>query len=235
MIRILFLTGVLLLLAGAPGSGQPEEKKKKPLPPQLAEMVKLSPAEFIKRFDKDGDGKLSADELPPFLARAIERNDVDGDNKLDRAEVEQMLQNLRFFFGITTPQAGNVDRFVDKILQEQDANKDGKIARAEAQGRLAAAFDRADANKDGYLDRDELRALAQRVMAEQKGGPPGPPPGLRQPGPDFDALDKNADGRLSRDELRDTPFAARFDEIDADRSGQIDRREFESFLKRGAK
>ena len=234
MIRILFLTGVLLLLAGAPGSGQPEEKKKKPLPPQLAEMVKLSPAEFIKRFDKDGDGKLSADELPPFLARAIERNDVDGDNKLDRAEVEQMLQNLRFFFGITTPQAGNVDRFVDKILQEQDANKDGKIARAEAKGRLADSFALADTNKDGYLDRAELRALAQRLIA-QKGGR-GPGPAVVSPaGPDFDALDKDADGRLSRAELRGTPFAERFAEIDADGSGAIDRREFERFLKREPK
>ena len=59
------------------------------------------------------------------------------------------------------------------------------------------------------------------------GGPGG--------GPDFDSLDKNADGRLTPNELKGTPLAQRFAEIDADNSGQIDRREFDRFLKKQAK
>ncbi len=45
------------------------------------------------------------------------------------------------------------EAMVDMILQRMDANKDGKISRSEAQGRILENFDRIDTNKDGYLDR----------------------------------------------------------------------------------
>jgi Ca2+-binding EF-hand superfamily protein len=124
------------------------------------------------------------------------------------------------------------DEIVETLLKQMDTNKDGKISREEAKGKLAESFDKIDANKDGYLDRKELRAMAERILAQQKGGPFGPlgPGG----GPDFDALDKNADGRLTPDELKGTPWAARFAEIDTDGNGYIDRREFERFLRREA-
>src|SRR5436305_1094404 len=44
--------------------------------------------------------------------------------------------------------------------------------------------------------------------------------------------DKDADGRLTRDELKGTPWADRFDDIDANKDGKIDRKEFEAYLKR---
>jgi Ca2+-binding EF-hand superfamily protein len=121
------------------------------------------------------------------------------------------------------------DEIVETLLKQMDTNKDGKISRDEAKGKLAESFAKIDANKDGYLDRKELRAMAERILAQQKGGPFG-----AGGGPDFDALDKNADGRLAPDELKGTPWAARFAEIDTDKSGYIDRREFERFLRREA-
>jgi Ca2+-binding EF-hand superfamily protein len=130
--------------------------------------------------------------------------------------------------GETKKKQPSADDIVESLLKQMDTNKDGKISREEAKGKLAEAFDKIDANKDGYLDRKELRALAERMLAQKKGGPFGPGPA----GPDFDALDKNADGRLTPDELKGTPWAARFAEIDTDGNGYIDRREFENFLKR---
>src|ERR1700730_13312243 len=106
------------------------------------------------------------------------------------------------------------DEVVESLLKQMDTDKDGKISREEAKGKLAESFDKIDTNKDGYLDRKELRAMAERILG-QKGGPFGAGGG----GLDFDALDKNADGRLTKDELKGTPWAARFAEIDADGNG----------------
>jgi Ca2+-binding EF-hand superfamily protein len=221
MARSSLLAVVLLFTVSGVVQAQKEEKKQPP--PPVAEILKGTPEEFIKRYDKNGDGALSKDELPPFLVQNFERADSDSNGKLDRAEVTAMFQRMRAFFAQGAPGGMDIERIVDNILQQQDTDKDGKISRAEAKGRLAEAFEKVDTNKDGFLDRAELRVLAQRI---------GPGPGgVQGPGADFDALDKNADGRLTREELRGTPFFARFDEIDTDRSGMIDRREFEKYQK----
>lgn len=132
----------------------------------------------------------------------------------------------------TPPKKIGVELAVDAILRQFDKDADGKISKAEAMGRLADGFALIDTNKDGFLDRPELRVVAQRQLDARKDFPGGPAPAG---GPDFDSLDKNADGRLTANELKGTRFAERFAEIDADSSGQIDRREFERFLKKQAK
>ena len=40
-----------------------------------------------------------------------------------------------------------------------DANKDGKISRAEADKHHAAMFNNMDANKDGFIDKDEMMKM----------------------------------------------------------------------------
>ena len=231
MIRMSSFTGLCLLYVLAAVSAQDGEKKApKKVPPFIEEVLKLTPDEFIKRFDKDGDGKLTRDELPPFFAKAFAAADKDGDGKLNREEVATMLQTIRQFFAAGGPPKGPIDveKVVDNLLKQFDTNQDGKISRQEAKGRLADIFDQMDQNKDGFLDRKELRALAERMQANaKKGGPAAANEAM-----DFDALDKNADGRLSRDELKGTPWYNRFAEIDTDKNGQIDRREFEAFLER---
>jgi Ca2+-binding EF-hand superfamily protein len=232
MSRVVCALGILLMSGVGSVSGQ---KAEKPPPPFIAELLKLTPEEFIKRFDKNGDGGLSKNELPPFLARNFERTDRDSNGKLDRDEAAAVQSNMRAFFGQKTSAEPLLDRIVDNILARQDANKDGKITRAEAKARLADVFDKVDANGDGVLDRAELRVLARRIQANGGGAGLGGPAAAKPAGPDFDALDKNADGRLTAEELRGTPYFARFSEIDTDRSGRVDRREFENYLKRETK
>ncbi len=154
----------LLALAFAGAAQTPEKGAPKKLPPFLAEMLKKSPDDFIKQFDKNKDGLLQKDELPPFFAKPFERFDRNGDGALNREEVAQMLETMRQFLAAQQPGFGK-----------------------------------------GFA-----------------------------PQPDFDALDKNADGRLTKDELKGTPWLARFAEIDTNGDGQIDRREFEAYLRKSA-
>ena len=154
---LLGIVGVLAMVALEPAQTQDKGPPKKLPGPQVLEMLKKSPEEFIKQFDKNMDGFLQKEELPPFLAKTFERFDKNNDGKLNREEVNQMLQSMR-----------------------------------------------------------------QLLTAQQPGNQP-----------DFDALDKNADGRLSKEELKGTPWLARFAEIDANGDGQIDRREWEAYLRKG--
>ncbi len=225
------LTLALILVSGAGGQTGDKTQPKKELPPAVAELLKLSPEQFIQRFDKNKDGMLSREELPKFLGKTFERFDANSDGKLDRAEVTRMLQGLRMYFGVEAgPKNAQVEAFVNKLLAQFDTNKDGKISKAEAKGGLAANFAQVDTNKDGFLDRQELRALARRFLANLKGGPfKGAGPAL-----DFDAFDRNADGRLTRDEVRGSPLEKVFDQIDTNRDGRISREEFEAYLEKAA-
>lgn len=239
MYRLLItaLTIAYLTLPRA-GAADKEQEKPKEAPPAVAALFKLSAEDFIKRFDKNGDGMLDKDEMPPFMARGFDKFDGDNNGKLDKKEVEQMLQGLRQRFpaggDAKAASPAELDKHVDKMLEIMDKNKDGKISKDEAQGKLAEFFDNIDRNKDGALDREELRAAAARALALRGGaGPEGRPgdPGPRVP--DFDALDKNADGRLTRDELKGTPYLEQFDAMDTDKDGKLTRKEFEAhFTKR---
>ncbi len=220
---------------------QTKKAEAKTVPPAFVQLLKGTADDFIKKFDKNKDGFLSKDELPPALRSVFDKFDTDGDGKLDRKEVEQMLQVLRKRFGQEEKKPAvnsqQVDKVVARLLEQMDTNKDGKISRAEAKGRIAELFDQLDTNKDGFLDKNELRQAAMRFLAAQaaqggKGAPPPRPAAIT--GPEFDDLDKNADGRLTKDELQGTPFAEHFDEIDTNKDGKMDRKEFEASLKKQA-
>jgi Ca2+-binding EF-hand superfamily protein len=227
MVRIL-LMGLLVTVATVIGGEAVAQQEKRPAP-ELAELLKLTPPAFIRRFDKNNDGLLSKDELPPFLAEFVVRLDTNGDGQLNVAEVAEMLRLLRQRFGPPPqPSEAEIERIVNNILERMDANKDGLISKEEARGAVAPFFDQRDTNKDGLLDKKELRELAIRFRPQGPGGF-GPPPG-----PDFDALDKNADGRLTRDELKGTLPLAVFDEIDTNKDGKIDRKEWAAYVRKQA-
>jgi Ca2+-binding EF-hand superfamily protein len=224
MVRLVFVIAGMLLLctwqSDSRGGGDDQAKKKK----AFADMVLGGTDKFLERFDKNKDGQLTKDELPPFFVKVFEKFDRDSDGKLSRAEVEAMLKTYRVFLEKQGQVASGpaVEKMVDKLLAQMDTDKDGKISKAEAKGQVAKNFTALDLNKDGFLDRAELRPIARQML------------NAKQPAPvvDFDALDKNADGRLTRDELKGTRFEAVFDQIDTNRDGRIDPSEFEAYLKK---
>lgn len=56
-------------------------------------------------------------------------------------------------------QKGERPQFAD-LLTKMDANKDGKLAKAEVKGRLQKDFDKADTNGDGFITEDEFKNMA---------------------------------------------------------------------------
>jgi len=51
-----------------------------------------SPEQIINRFDKDGDGKLSREELPERMQRRFDRLDANADGYIDKDELAQVFQ-----------------------------------------------------------------------------------------------------------------------------------------------
>jgi Ca2+-binding EF-hand superfamily protein len=244
------LLGMGMILCAAFSSLNAGDKNKQKgqnkVPPALAaRLLNVTAEQFIRRFDKNNDGVLTKDEVPPWLAAMFDRVDQNGDGKLDVNEVDQMLQILRQRLKQDANKAGKpannleVARKVDEIFNRLDTNKDGKISRDEAKGPLQIHFDQVDLNKDGFLDKEEVRRAVERFLQrrpeEAAKGKGADKPVVPQPQiPDFDAFDLDADGRLSKEELSKTPFANRFDEMDTNKDGKIDRKEFEAFFKREA-
>ncbi|MCI0684959.1 MAG: hypothetical protein L0Y71_22920 [Gemmataceae bacterium] len=150
---------VTLVQAQVPDKGPPKKK----LPPFIADLLKKSPDEFLKQFDKNKDALLQKDELPPFLQKAFAKVDRNADGALDRAEVTQLLQIARQFVpGPFGPKGGGPGGPPD--FDALDKNADGRLTKDELKGTpwLARLAD-IDTNKDGRLDRRELEAYLRKT------------------------------------------------------------------------
>jgi Ca2+-binding EF-hand superfamily protein len=155
----------------------------------------------IARWDADGDGKLSRQEVAnaPRLAQEFDAIDANKDGFLTIEE----LQAARQAYGPGGRGGG---------WAKWDADGDGKISRQEAANapRLSQYFDTIDANKDGFLTADELQAARQAHGPGRHGGQ----------GQGWLRWDADGDGKLSRQEVANAPRLAQdFDAIDTNRDG----------------
>lgn len=189
--------------------------------------------------DANRDGFIDRAEAAkmPRLAERFDQMDKNRDGRLGADERPQRgMRHMRGAHG--------------HWLQRADADKDGRISRAEAQAiqaRAADHFDKMDFNRDGFIDRSDMQARMAQARAAF-----------------FAGADDNRDGRLSRDEfvveqaarsaerreqwiaraaakgkaasVRPAPSleqqveraTARFDRMDANRDGTLTRAEFDA-------
>ena len=101
-----------------------------------------------------------------------------------------------------------------RMFHQADADKDGKVTRAEFEAARKARFDGIDANKDGALEVSELRAWKRTWPSRVRDAR-------------FKALDADGDGKVGAEEFvarRKTAFA----DIDANKDGAVDKAEFDA-------
>ncbi len=174
-------------------------------------------ARHFERLDRDGDGRLTADELRqtrqgkgsrhargPQGVDGLARLDTDGDGRISRAELE----------------AAQARREAHRAehAQRGDRERGPRSARSGERPQcpdLLANFDAIDTNRDGVLDRRELHTWleAQRPQREAER--------RQRLEARFRAADLNGDGRLSRVEVAEAmPWLEdRFAWLDVDGDG----------------
>ena len=147
--------------------------------------------QMIVQNDKNGDGQLSPEEIPPQMARMFPQMDANGDGRLTREELTAAAANMANQFGGMMGGAGgamNGQGGMQQLMQ-YDLNRDGRLTPNEVPQQMAAMLQGADANRDGAIDMQEIAAFAQMGQMGQGGRGMG-----RGPGGEFPP----ADGRGPR-------------------------------------
>jgi Ca2+-binding EF-hand superfamily protein len=171
--------------------------------------------------DTNGDGALSSTEIDgsPASLRRLDRN---GDGRLDASEVRP-------------PAPPTVSDELTTTLMGFDADKDGRLTRAEVPERFQGLFERADANKDGVLTAAEIRESAvqqNQSSAAARGGAEGRGRGeFAFPDPLLTALDTDRDGTLSASEI--AAAAKALLTLDRNADGQLTADEMQPAFGRG--
>ena len=106
----------------------------------------MDPWQRMKRFDSDGDGKVTREEFRGS-ERMFDRFDKDNDGVITQDEVRR--------------------RGSDSLQRAADSDKDGKVSKEE----WTALFDRMDTNGDGTLDASEFRTPKSVDRAPKQGSP----------------------------------------------------------------
>ena len=178
-IKIIKTLAAAALLTGSLGVLQAEEAKATDAKSAKAKAAKKSDrstprAAYIKRFDKDGDGKLNEAERKAASKARKAQGARQSDRVSDKAR----------------PNSGGRERYAAAAKRIKEAVKAGKITEAQGKERLAAfrkrlgegrgdsgrsgqtreeLMKRYDKNKDGKLDEDE-RAALRKAMSDRNSG-----------------------------------------------------------------
>jgi Ca2+-binding EF-hand superfamily protein len=149
----------------------------------------------LARFDRDGNGIVSKDEMRAAEKERFEKMDVNHDGRLTLDEIAAVAEER-----------------ASKRFAKQDKNGDGQLSRAEVARMPDAVFARLDQNRDGSLSKDELTKgaghakdhAAKRFAKQDKNGDGAISADEAQAGTDerFARMDKNGDGLLTQDELK---------------------------------
>jgi Ca2+-binding EF-hand superfamily protein len=116
-----------------------------------------------------------------------------------------------------------------RLFEKMDANKDGKVTKAEADTARNAWFAKVDTNKDGFI----TKAEADKFRADRRGAKGKKADGKhrgKHRGHMFERLDTNKDGKISKAEAS-AKAARMFTMLDTNKDGVITRAEAQNARK----
>ena len=162
------------------------------------------PAELVKRFDKNADGKLEVSELPEHMQKFMGKADSNADGVISVDEIKASEEKMRaeHLAKVDTDHDGKVspeerkaafEQFAQKRFAKLDKNNDGALTKDEIGDKRWEHLSVADADKNGSITRDEIKtAVAAGTLkfphhgrghhggaGAERGGAPGseaPPP-----------------------------------------------------------
>ncbi|MBI3823454.1 MAG: CotH kinase family protein [Planctomycetes bacterium] len=170
---------------------------------------------LVEKFDKDGDGRLDAEERK--AAREFIKTQGGGKGFGGKGGPGKG----KGFFG---------PNFAKPLLETLDSDKDGKLTRAEFIAGVKKFFTDADKDKKGTLDEAQLgEALTKIIPAPGFPGGKGPPKGGFGPPPlgnlfageIIKKADAKKTGKVTLAELT-TAAETLFTELDTDKTGKLD-------------
>ena len=110
----------------------------------------------LARFDKNGDEKLSKEEMPMQVWLFLASGDADGDGALDRAELAALQEKM-------SEAAGGENRPVaDPLFKRYDKNGDGAITPDELPPEKQKIFPHIDTDGDGEVTPEEFDVARKR-------------------------------------------------------------------------
>ena len=196
LLRLAAVAAPLVLFPAARADETPRDAKSGAKPE--SRFSEKGPAQLFKELDKNGDGKLTSDEVPEdrrsFFDHLLRTGDKDKDGALTLAEfVEASKPSERRPAGAGEgPGPGDERPDPERMFRRFDRNADGKLTLEELpepmRERLKPAFERLGKTE---ITREEFARISDRI----RGG--GPERSLEEM---FKRADRNGDGKLSVDE-----------------------------------
>lgn len=175
-------------------------------PGRFGEGMQMDPGEIFARIDRNGDGKLTRDELPEpareRMSQMFERLGTDSISK------EQFVEFGRMMRGGQRPEGDRFER-----PRPEGNRPEGQAGRPDGQGRPEGQF------RPGNADRPDFGAGMPEGRPSFGGGRPMPA-FLR-------ILDEDGNGSISKAEMINV--ARLFEELDQNRDGELDGRELMGF------
>lgn len=170
---------------------------------------------IYEQLDKNGDGKLEADEIPEDKKRFFDQLVRDADSDKDGVLTKSEYQTPSKEKSVTLPEGpgkgGRPQRDFGELFKRADKNGDGKLSLDEIPEKMATRLkplmDKAGKDEVSLEDLEKLMNRRPGGQGAGKGPKGSPPPGGRGGPPDieqiFDTADKDGDGKIYLKDVTD--------------------------------